>query len=141
MNLYVLFFAVLCFLSILMTFYLKFIDKVPFYKNFALAIFLVTAPIVFNGVTDPYFVFSYLTYRVDNMKEYSITSRSYDNVEVYFNYYIQTDTIFGTKVIPLTSEQFSNIKIGDYVDTRGNKVIKKKNYTEENPINFRIDKH
>lgn len=141
MNLYVIFFAVLCFLSILMTFYLKIIDKVPFYKNFALAIFLVTAPIVFNGVTDPYFVFSYLTYRVDNMKEYSITSRSHDNVEVYFNYYIQTDTIFGTKVIPLTSEQFSNIKIGDYVDTRGNKVIKKKNYTEENPIDFRTNKH
>lgn len=141
MNLYVIFFAVLCFLSILMTFYLKIIDKVPFYKNFALAIFLVTAPIVFDGVTDPYFVFSCLTYRVDNMKEYSITSRSYDNVEVYFNYYIQTDTIFGTKVIPLTSEQFSNIKIGDYVDTRGNKVIKKKNYTEENPIDFRTDKH
>lgn len=141
MNLYVIFFAVLCFLSILMTFYLKIIDKVPFYKNFALAIFLVTAPIVFNGVTDPYFVFSYLTYRVDNMKEYSITSRSHDNVEVYFNYYIQTDTIFGTKVIPLTSEQFSNIKIGDYVDTRGNKVIKKKNYTEENPIDFRTNKN
>lgn len=141
MNLYVIFFAVLCFLSILMTFYLKIIDKVPFYKNFALAIFLVTAPIVFNGVTDPYFVFSYLTYRVDNMKEYSITSRSHDNVEVYFNYYIQTDTIFGTKVIPVTSEQFSNIKIGDYVDTRGNKVIKKKNYTEENPIDFRTNKH
>lgn len=141
MNLYVIFFAVLCFLSILMTFYLKIIDKVPFYKNFALAIFLVTAPIVFDGVTDPYFVFSYLTYRVDNMKEYSITSRSHDNVEVYFNYYIQTDTIFGTKVIPLTSEQFSNIKIGDYVDTRGNKVIKKKNYTEENPIDFRNNKH
>lgn len=141
MNLYVIFFAVLCFLSILMTFYLKIIDKVPFYKNFALAIFLVTAPIVFNGVTDPYFVFSYLTYRVDNMKEYSITSRSHDNIEVYFNYYIQTDTIFGTKVIPLTSEQFSNIKIGDYVNTRGNKVIKKKNYTEENPIDFRTDKH
>lgn len=129
----VLFFGLLCIMSIIMTITQKFYSKVPFYKNIATAIFLVTLPIVIDAVINPYFTLGWVDYRVDNMKEFSVTSKTRDKIEVYFTYQVQTNTLFGTKIIPLSSEQFSKLKIGDYVDKRGNKISSNDVSTEDYP--------
>ena len=70
----------------------------------------------------PYTTFSFLKYRVDILKEYNITIKSYDDVSIVFRYQVVSKTLFGDKVIDVTSDQFSKLKVGDTIKNNGERV-------------------
>lgn len=131
MLFYISLFIILFVISIVAAVSQKIKYKTPFYKNIATGFAILTFSLVAEGLRNPYTTFGWVDYRIDNMKEFSITSRTATGVEVYFLYQIQSETIFGTKIIYLTSEQFNKVQVGDFVDDRGNKISQVKDYKDE----------
>lgn len=122
MIIYILVFTFVLFLSIALSIYQKVTIKMPLMKNISSYIAFLSFFIIVDSLRDPYLTFSWMNYRVDVMKEFSISSRTSEGVDVYFVYQIQSKTMLGMKIVYLTSEQFSNVKIGDIVDNKGNKI-------------------
>ena len=86
-----------------------------FYVTIFLSLFLI------SGLRSPNMLFL-PKYRVDVVKEFSTLTKTYDKSYVDFTYQAISDTWFGNKLINLTIEQASALKVGDYVDRNGNKI-------------------
>lgn len=86
-----------------------------FYVTIFLSLFLI------SGLRSPNMLFL-PKYRVDVVKEFSTLTKTYDKSYVDFTYQAISDTWFGNKLINLTIEQASALKVGDYIDRNGNKI-------------------
>lgn len=93
----------------------KKIEDEVFYVTIFLSLFLI------SGLRSPNMLFL-PKYRVDVVKEFSTLTKTYDKSYVDFTYQAISDTWFGNKLISLTIEQASALKVGDYIDRNGNKI-------------------
>lgn len=75
-----------------------------------------------SELTSPYTTFSFVNYRVDLLKEYNITIKGHDDVKIIFKYQVLSKTLLGDKIIDVTADQFSRLKVGDVINNRGNKI-------------------